>query len=323
MTTAEAFKHIALEVIDLEINELSRLSDRIDENFVHACQLLLSTKGRIVVMGIGKSGHIANKLSATLASTGSPAFFVHPAEAAHGDMGMITTDDVIIAISYSGASPEVMTLLPLIKRLTCPIISFTGNPQSAIAQASTVHLDVSVEKEACPLGLAPTSSTTMSLVLGDALAVALLKARGFKQQDFALSHPGGSLGKRLLLHVSDVMYPLEKTPMVTADTNLKETLFEISDKRLGMTTVVDQQQTLIGIFTDGDIRRALDRNIDFNQTCIADVMTKQSKTTHADQLAVTALGMMEENKITSLVVVDQQHKVEGVVHLHNLLRAGI
>tara|TARA_R110000868_G_scaffold8205_9_gene42852 strand:+ start:29188 stop:30156 length:969 start_codon:yes stop_codon:yes gene_type:complete len=315
-------KQLALAVIDTETQAVANLRDRINDDFIHACELLLQVEGRIVVIGMGKSGHIANKLAATLASTGSPAFFVHPGEASHGDMGMIMDRDVIITISNSGTTPEIVTILPLIKRLGCPIISLTGNPDSVMAKAATVNLDVSVDKEACPLGLAPTASTTATLVMGDALAIALLQARGFTENDFALSHPGGALGKRLLLHVSELMHTDDDLPQVNAGTSLKDSLLEMTNKRLGMTTVLDDKQQLLGIFTDGDIRRALDHNVNINDTIIDDVMSKNSKTITADRLAVDALEMMESNKITSLVVLDDA-KVIGVVHLHDLLKAGV
>jgi arabinose-5-phosphate isomerase len=272
---------------------------------------------------MGKSGHIARKIAATLASTGTPAHFVHPGEASHGDMGMITPDDAVIALSNSGAVTEVVTLLPLLKRLGTPLVSMTGNPESILARASDVHLDTGVETEACPLDLAPTSSTTTALVMGDALAIALLEARGFTAEDFAFSHPGGTLGKKLLLKVEDVMRSGDAVPRVTPDTLLSRALLEISNKGLGMTTVVDDRGRLEGIFTDGDLRRALDHQVDIHRSTIGELMTTNAKTAHPDMLAAEALRIMEENEITSLVVVDAGGGIAGVLHLMHLLHAGI
>lgn len=274
-------------------------------------------------MGIGKSGHIANKVASTLASTGSPAFFVHPGEAAHGDMGMIRHDDVLLAVSNSGKTEEIVILLPLIKRLNVPLISLTGNAQSIIAQASTIHIDVSVEQEACPFGLAPTSSTTAALVMGDALAIALLQAKGFTAEDFALSHPGGQLGRQLLLRVEDLLHTQADMPLVSLGTTIAQTLIEITQKKLGMTCIVDAKGQLIGIFTDGDIRRVLNKNLDIHTTLIDDVMSLHPKTIAPGLLAAEALQIMQSYKITSLVVTDAQHIPQGVLHLHDLLRAGV
>ena len=279
--------------------------------------------GRVVVTGMGKSGHIGNKIAATLASTGTPSFFVHPGEASHGDMGMITSQDVVIAISNSGNTSEVVTILPLIKRMGAPLISMTGNANSTLAREAIANLDVSVQVEACPLGLAPTSSTTATLVMGDALAVALLEARGFSAEDFAFSHPGGSLGRRLLLRVSDIMHTGDRIPVVSESTPLSGALLEISRKGLGMTTVVDDQGALTGIFTDGDLRRTLDRSVDIHNTPIHEVMTRHGKTIQADHLAAEALNVMEEMKINALPVTDENGALTGAINMHDLLRAGV
>lgn len=310
-------------VIRTEAEMISRLADRIDGDFARACQYLLDCTGRIIVIGVGKSGHISKKIAATLASTGSPAFFIHPSEAKHGDMGMITKQDVIIAISYSGESEEMVALLPFLKRLNVPLIALTGKPHSSLAKTATVHLDVSVEKEACPLGLAPTSSTTAALVMGDALAMALLDKRGFTEDDFALSHPGGTLGRRLLLRVSEIMHQNINVPIVSKGASLKEALVEMTHKKLGMTTVIDAAGKLIGIFTDGDVRRALDSNTDIHQTSVDEVMTKSPKTIRSDMLAAEALNMMETFKITSLVITNDDQQPDGIIHIHDILRAGV
>lgn len=314
---------LGLAVIETEAAAINALAARIDDNFAEACQLLLHCKGRIVVIGMGKSGHIANKIAATLASTGSPAFFVHPGEASHGDMGMITQQDVVIAISNSGNTSEIMTILPLLKRLGVPLISFTGDKHSPIAKAATINLDVSVSQEACPLGLAPTSSTTAALVMGDALAIALLQTRGFTAEDFALSHPGGQLGRRLLLHVDQLIHSGEQMPKVTDNTVLSEALFEVTQKKLGMTTVVDKDGRLLGIFTDGDLRRAIDKGVDIHSTAIKDIMTTHCKTISLGLLAAEALHIMDTNKITALIVVDNDTRPIGVLHMHDLLSAGV
>lgn len=284
---------------------------------------LLKCDGRIIVTGMGKSGHIANKIAATLASTGSPAFYIHPGEASHGDFGMITKKDILLTISNSGNTPEIMTLMPLIKHLGLTIIAITGNPTSTIAKQATIHLDAGIEKEACPLGLAPTASTTAALAMGDAIAIALLVTRGFSKDDFALSHPGGSLGKRLLLKIDDLMRTDIAIPKVTTDANLGSSLIEMSSKRLGMTTVVDNDNKLIGIYTDGDLRRSLDKNIDIHKTKIAEVMSSNCKTISIGTLAYEALRIMEKHEITSLVVLDDNEKVIGVIHLHDILKAGV
>lgn len=311
----------ALRTIQIEREAIGSLEQRIGSEFEKACQLVLQSKGRVVVTGIGKSGHIANKIAATLASTGTPAFFMHAGEASHGDLGMLTANDVVIAISGSGTTQEVIALLPLIKRLDTPLIAITGNKASTLAQAADAHLDASVEREACPLGLAPTSSTTVTLVLGDALAVALLEERGFGAEDFAFSHPGGSLGKRLLLKVEDVMQ--HDLPAVTPTTPLTEALLEMSGKGLGMTTIVDANKTLLGIFTDGDLRRTLDLKADLHNTLIKQVMTQDCKTISSGALAAQALKILEDNNINALVVVDEKTKPCGVVHIHALIKAGL
>ncbi|PPK52962.1 KpsF/GutQ family sugar-phosphate isomerase [Marinobacter persicus] len=317
------FHTSALRAIRIEREAIEALEHRINGDFTRACEVIMACKGRVVVTGMGKSGHIGNKIAATLASTGTPAFFVHPGEASHGDMGMITPQDVVIAISNSGSTSEVVTILPLIKRMGAPLISMTGNESSVLAREAVANLDVSVTTEACPLGLAPTSSTTATLVMGDALAVALLEARGFSAEDFAFSHPGGSLGRRLLLHVSDIMHTGEQIPKVPEDTTLSGALLEISRKGLGMTTVVDDKDNLVGVFTDGDLRRTLDKSLDVHTTPIRDVMTRQGKTIEADHLAAEALKIMEELKINALPVTDSAGRLVGAINMHDLLRAGV
>ena len=313
----------ARRTIRMEAAAVAALEERIGADFNRACELLLRVRGRIVVTGMGKSGHIAKKIAATLASTGSPAFFVHPGEASHGDMGMITGQDAVIALSNSGAVAEILTLLPLLKRLGIPLISMTGNALSTLGQSSDVHLDTGVETEACPLDLAPTSSTTTALVMGDALAIALLEARGFTADDFAFSHPGGTLGRQLLIKVQDVMKSGDDIPVVTEDIKLSEALLEISRKGMGMTTVVDKEGRLAGVFTDGDLRRALDTRIDINMSSIGDLMSKAAKTIEPDMLAAAAMRIMEENEISSLVVLEKNGMLSGVLHLKDLLHAGI
>ena len=310
-------------VIQTEADAITALLERIDDRFVEACHHLLACQGRIVVIGMGKSGHIGGKIAATLASTGSPAFFVHPGEASHGDLGMITASDAVVALSNSGETDEVLTILPLIKRLDIPLISLTGNPSSTLACEATVNLDVSVEKEACPLGLAPTSSTTAALVMGDALAIALLEARGFTAEDFAMSHPGGSLGRRLLIHVDDIMHRDGRIPRVRNDALISEALLEMSKKGLGMTAIVDDDNRLLGIFTDGDLRRTLDNQVDINNTSIADIMTVGGKTIKQGVLAAEALQMMETYKINGLFVTDADNRLVGALNMHDLLRARV
>ena len=313
----------AQRTISIEADAVSALTKRIDENFTQACELLMSCEGRVVVTGMGKSGHIGNKIAATLASTGTPAMFVHPGEASHGDLGMITSKDVVIALSNSGTTSEVVTLLPLLKRMNASLISMTGNAHSTLATAADVHLNVGVEEEACPLDLAPTSSTTVTLVMGDALAIALLEARGFTAEDFAFSHPGGALGRRLLLKVEEIMHTGDDIPKVIPNTTLSTALLEITSKNLGMTTIVDDKNTLLGIFTDGDLRRTFDNNIDIHSTMITDIMTSNCKTASANMLAAEALAIMDKSKISVLAVVDDNNQVVGAIHLHDLLKAGV
>lgn len=311
-------------VIDIEAQALNALAQRIDGSFSAACRAILAGKGRVVATGMGKSGHIARKMAATLASTGTPAFYVHPGEAGHGDLGMITDADVVLALSYSGESDEVLMLLPVLKRQGNTLIAMTGRPDSTLAREADIHLDVSVPAEACPLDLAPTSSTTATLAMGDALAVALLEARGFTADDFARSHPAGSLGRRLLLHITDVMHAGDDVPRVPQTASLSEALVEMSRKRLGMTSVVDADGRLVGLFTDGDLRRTLDNPaLDIRQAGITDVMTRQPKTIGADQLAVEAARMMETHKISGLIVVDGEQRPVGALNIHDLLRARV
>ncbi|KGM54536.1 D-arabinose 5-phosphate isomerase [Lysobacter daejeonensis GH1-9] len=308
----------------VEIDALAAVADRLDGEFSAACRLMLETRGRVVCTGMGKSGHIARKIAATLASTGTPAFYVHPGEAAHGDLGMIIDADVVLALSYSGESDEILLLLPVLKRQGNKLISMTGRPQSSMARESDVHLDVSVPAEACPLALAPTSSTTASLAMGDALAVALLEARGFTADDFARSHPAGALGRRLLLHITDVMHAGDDVPAVGPDATVSEALVEMSRKRLGMTAVVDAERRLLGLYTDGDLRRSLDdADVDLRTTPIARVMTKAPRTIDAGALAVEAAQLMEAHKISGLLVVDAEQRVVGALNIHDLLRARV
>ena len=314
---------LAGEVLEIESRAVDALRSRLNEDFVAACQLCLNTRGRVVVTGMGKSGHVSNKIAATLASTGTPAFFMHPAEASHGDLGMITGQDLLLAISYSGETTEVVTILPVVKRMGAKLLSFTGNPDSTMAQAADVHLDVSVTEEACPLNLAPTASTTATLAMGDALAVALLKSRGFTAEDFARSHPSGVLGKRLLLRVADVMCSGDRIPAVRADASLIDGLMEMTEKGLGMTAIVDKNNRIQGVFTDGDLRRTLDTGIDIHKTMISDVMHANCKTTTADVLAAEALHILEENKITSLLVADDDNRLIGALNIHDLFREGL
>lgn len=310
-------------VLQTEADAVSALLPRLGDTFVAACEIVLACKGRLVVSGMGKSGHIGNKLAATFASTGTPAFFVHPGEASHGDVGMITAQDVVLAISNSGETDELITILPVIKRLDVPLIGMTGRHESTLARSSTVVLDTSVAAEACPLNLAPTASTTATLALGDALAIAVLEARGFTEDDFARSHPGGSLGRRLLLHVEDVMHRGTELPLVSPDTVLREGLKEMTRKRLGMTTIVDDNKRLLGVFTDGDLRRALDKQIDLHATLMGEVMTANPKRVTPRMLAAAAVHLMETYKITVLPVVDDNDVVIGALNVHDLFRAGV
>ena len=311
------------EVLQIEAEAVAALRERVGAEFVAACRHLLACRGRVVVTGMGKSGHVAGKIAATLASTGTPAFFVHPGEASHGDLGMITREDVVLAISNSGETPEILTILPLIKRLGVPLVGMTGRPESTLATAADAHLDVAVDREACPLNLAPTASTTATLAMGDALAVALLKSRGFTREDFALSHPGGLLGRRLLMHVRDVMRTGERVPKVAPDLAVIEGLFEISSKGLGMTAVVDPQDRVLGIYTDGDLRRTIDRGHDLHSTRISEVMTRNVKAVRGEMLAAEAVHLMETFAITGLLVVDEQGRLVGALNVHDLLQAGV
>lgn len=314
---------IGRDVILTEAKMVSNLASRIDHHFVKACEYLLACTGHIVVMGVGKSGHIGKKIAATFASTGAPAFFIHPSEAKHGDIGMLTKHDVLLMLSYSGESEEIISILPFIKRLQIPLIALTGKSQSTLANAATIHLDVNVEKEACPLGLAPTSSSTSTLVMGDALAMAVLDQRGFTENDFALSHPGGTLGRRLILRVDEIMHKQDNMPIVSQNATFKEALVEMSQKKLGMTTIINEQGKLVGIFTDGDVRRAVDKNMDLQQTSIHHIMSKNPKTISENLLAADALNIMETFKITSLVAIDKENRPLGVIHIHDILRAGV
>lgn len=313
----------AARTIKMEADAVSQQAQHLDDNFVTACELIMNCQGRVVVTGMGKSGHIGNKIAATLASTGTPAFFVHPGEASHGDLGMITRGDVVLALSNSGETSEVTTLLPLLKRLAVPLISMTGAKDSTLARFSNAHLWINIQQEACPLDLAPTSSTTAALVMGDALAIALLEAKGFSAEDFAFSHPGGSLGRRLLLKVSDVMHSGDRLPLVNSGAGLQDVLLEITQKGLGMTGVVDATGTLIGVYTDGDLRRTLDQGLDIHQVIVNDVMTAQPVTMQQDQLAAEAVDVMQQKKVNALLVTDQAHKPTGALNMHDLLRAGV
>ena len=321
--TAQSLVDSGQRVFAIEQKALAAVAARMGQDFAAACQHVLSSHGRVVTIGMGKSGHVARKIAATLASTGTPSFFVHPGEAGHGDLGMITEGDVVLALSYSGESDEILMLLPVLKRQGNVLIAMTGRAQSSLAKAAEVHLDVSVPEEACPLHLAPTSSTTASIAMGDALAVALLEARGFTADDFARSHPAGSLGRRLLLHITDVMHSGQELPQVDASASLSQALVEMSQKRLGMTCVVDASGRLAGLFTDGDLRRALDTDIDVRSARIAEVMTANPRTIGADRLAVEAARLMVTHKINGLVVVDGDNRPVGALNIHDLLRARV
>lgn len=318
-----ALKELAKAVIDTEATAVAGLASRIDDAFVDACQRILECKGRIVVLGMGKSGHIAGKIAATMASTGTPAFFVHPAEALHGDLGMITAEDVVLVLSNSGETDEVRQVLPLLKRLGVGIIAMTGKQDSTLARHSDVHINVSVDTEACPLGLAPTASTTAALVMGDALAISLLESRGFTVEDFARSHPAGQLGKRLLLHIQDIMHSGSEMPRVTADASLIEAIVEMTKKRLGMVAVTDKKMSVLGVFTDGDLRRKLEQGIDPHKASVGEVMTRNSKTIQAQALAAEAVNMMQHFKVQGLLVVDDENRLQGVLNFNDLLQAGV
>lgn len=320
---SDALRQMALAVIETEVKAVSALSDRIDASFMNACEAILACKGRVVVIGVGKSGHIGSKIAATLASTGTPAFFVHPAEASHGDLGMIQPDDVVLALSNSGETDEVNTILPPLKRIGVTLIAMTGNPSSSLARHSDVHIDVSVEKEACPLGLAPTSSTTAALVMGDALAVSLLESRGFTREDFARSHPAGQLGKRLLLHIHDVMHSGDDIPSVPDTATVSETIVEMTRKRLGMSAIVDASGAVVGVFTDGDLRRTMDAGVDFHQVGITEVMTRGGKTIESGALAIEAAQMMQAHGVQGLLVVEANGELVGALNFQDLLHAGV
>lgn len=314
---------LAREVLRIEADAVQMLAARLDENFLRALDAILCCKGRVIVSGMGKSGHIARKIAATMSSTGTPAYFVHPGEASHGDLGMITSEDVIIALSYSGESQELMTIVPVIKRQGAKLVSMTGNPLSSLAMAADVHLNAAVDKEACPMGLAPTASTTAALALGDALAVALLDAKGFGAEDFARSHPGGSLGRRLLTRVRDIMRSGERLPMVHEDALLSDAIMEISRKGVGMTAIVDAGQHVLGIYTDGDLRRTLAKKFDFSATPVRSVMSANPRCIGPDALAAEAVQVMEQYNISQMLVVDEQRKLVGALNMHDLLHAKV
>lgn len=322
MATSDFIKS-GLRTVEMESLAVGQLAPCINSDFERACETILACEGRVVVTGMGKSGHIGNKIAATLASTGTPAFFVHPGEASHGDLGMITKNDVVIAISNSGSTAEVVTILPLIKRLDIPLISMTGDPESILSQSACANLDVSVTSEACPLNLAPTTSTTVTLVMGDALAIALLESRGFSAEDFAFSHPGGALGRKLLLRVGDIMHGETEVPRVSANQLLQDALLEMTEKGFGMTTVVDSNNKLMGVFTDGDLRRVIDQNIDIGTATMEQVMSANPKTISDAILAAEALTIMESASITALIVEDHSQHPIGVLHMHDILRAGV
>ena len=322
-TQTTPFAESALRTISLEQAAIATLATRIDATFEQACQLLMDCSARVVLLGMGKSGHIANKIAATLASTGTPAFFVHPGEASHGDMGMITAKDVVLALSYSGTTREIITLLPMLKRLGTPLIAMTGAAGSTLAQAADVHLNVKVSTEACPLNLAPTSSTTASLVMGDAIAIALLEAKGFSANDFAFSHPGGALGRKLLLKVSDIMHTGKALPSVSQDTRFADALMEMTQKGMGMTAVVSSQGQLTGIYTDGDLRRSLDHSQDLRECHISELMTPDPVRAQADMLAAQALQIMEQHQINALIVCNEHNQPVGAINMHDLLKAGV
>ena len=312
-----------VSVIETEARALSALTGRVDDRFAAACRLMLACRGRVVVTGMGKSGHVARKIAATLASAGTPAFFVHPGEAGHGDVGMITAADMVVALSNSGETDEILTILPIIKRLGIPLVTLTGNDNSRLAAEAEVNIDVSVEQEACPLGLAPTASTTAALAMGDALAIALLEARGFSAEDFARSHPGGRLGRRLLLHIDDVMHTGADVPRVRTGETVSHALVEMTRTRMGMTAVVDAGDLVIGVFTDGDLRRAIESDVDMKRTCIDEVMTRNCVTVAPETLAAQAVHLMQERAISALPVVDGSMRLVGALNMHDLLRAGV
>ena len=317
------FKQLATQVIDIEAQSIAELRQYIDDGFELACQLMFNCKGRVIVIGMGKSGHIGGKIAATFASTGTPSFFVHPGEASHGDLGMITAEDVVLTISNSGETGEVLAIIPVIKRIGAKLIAMTSNTESTLAKLADTHVCIKVSQEACPLGLAPTSSTTATLVMGDALAVALLNAKDFTADDFALSHPGGSLGKRLLLRLQDIMHVGERLPVIFEQAKIKDALVEVSLKGLGMTAVVNANNQLSGLFTDGDLRRILDEKIDIHQDEISTVMTKNPTLAKGDMLAAQALKIMEDKKINGLIIIDDNNKPIGAMNMHDLLKSGV
>jgi arabinose-5-phosphate isomerase len=317
------FKQLAKSVIEIEQKAIAELVQFVDDSFELACQLMFHCKGRVIVIGMGKSGHIGGKIAATLASTGTPSFFVHPGEASHGDLGMITSNDVVLTISNSGETSEVLAIIPVIKRIGAKLISMTGNSESTLAKLADTHVCIKVSTEACPLGLAPTSSTTATLVMGDALAVALLNARDFTADDFALSHPGGSLGKRLLLRLKDIMHQGDRVPVVKQTALIKDALVEMSLKGLGMTAIIDEEQKLIGLFTDGDLRRVLDNKIDIHSDIISTVMTYAPQVANSEMLAAQALKIMEDRKINGLIIVNDDNKPVGAMNMHDLLSSGV
>jgi len=319
----EAIQSLAKAVIETQANAVTGLLDRIDDQFLAACDCLLNCPGRVVVIGMGKSGHIGGKIAATLASTGTPAFFVHPAEASHGDLGMIKSRDVVLALSNSGETDEVNAILPLLKRIGVVIVAMTGNPDSTLARHADVHIDVSVEREACPLGLAPTSSTTATLVMGDALAISLLETRGFTREDFAMSHPAGQLGRRLLVHISDIMHRGPEIPSVSLDASISQAIVEMTAKRLGMTAVLDSQGRVAGIFTDGDLRRTLDSGLDPHATAISEVMTPGGRSIAPDALAMEAMQQMQEHSVQGLLVISADGELVGALNFQDLLKAGV
>jgi len=321
--TDATLKKLGLAVLETEASAVNALKARVNADFVRACHLMLACDGRVVITGMGKSGHIGSKIAATLASTGTPAFFVHPGEASHGDLGMITAKDVVLALSNSGSTEEILTILPIIKRLGVPLITLTGNPVSPLSEAATVNIDVSVEKEACPLDLAPTASTTAALAMGDALAISLLEVRGFTSDDFARSHPGGKLGRRLLLLIDDLIHTGDEAPKVLSGTLISDALLEITRKGLGATAIIDAQDKVRGIFTDGDLRRALDHKVDLNTTPIDELMTHDCTLVSLGLLAAEALEIMEKGKFNALLVVDDENRLVGALNMHDLLRAGV
>lgn len=323
LTAAPHALDLARQVLTIEAAAVQALVERIDTHFLNALNLILACEGRVIVSGMGKSGHIARKIAATLSSTGTPAYFVHPGEASHGDLGMVTAQDIFIGISYSGESQELLTIVPVLKRQGAKLITITGKPASSLAREADVHLNGAVAQEACPMGLAPTASTTAALALGDALAVALLDAKGFGEADFARSHPGGSLGRRLLTHVRDIMHTNASVPSVAENATLADAVLEISRKGLGMTAIVDSAHHLLGIYTDGDLRRTLEKKVDFSTTSVASVMSKTPRSIDPDALAVEAVQLMEQYNINQLLVVDSAKKVVGALNMHDLLKAKV